>query len=135
MSTYDSSKRLMLQLLDAVRVIGTTDSLSATGKVTTPCIPRPDTWFKEHFEAILAEADAACPSSERPEIRGIMLGDVMAQYVRMAASGILTFTYNTGCRCGNLRTCSVVLYKRALLVAIRRRVKEEEEAKMWPRDL
>ncbi len=130
----------MIALLKRTCVDGT--QYACPVRVKTPCLVRPAAWFVLHRTALLAAADAIytlrrvdnpIPAlmSIGSEACGMLFDRVVAAYMDLATSGGLVMTLRQGC-CAQFRTCSFSNYMHSVLVAVRTKVRDEEEA--LPRD-
>ncbi len=114
--------------------------------VKSPCLVRPREWFTQHRAALLEVAlvEFLARFNIKPghalqkvydlpdEAVAILYERMITHYCDLAANGGLVMTVYRGC-CPDGKTCLMIWYQRALLVAIRRKVKEEEES--WPHEL
>jgi hypothetical protein len=106
-------------------------------RVHSSILSRPMEWFTRHKKALLDLAHVLFKNdfknvtlSER--IKNILFDRVVKQYCASAKSGDLNVVITQGC-CQSNKGCILVVFQRALLVAIRTKVREEED--VWPHDL
>ena len=113
--------------------------LACTVPVKTPCLPRPDAWFREHMKQLIRDADAvqavqAPDYQELPYLmRGVVAARVCVAYQAAAASGALKVLVLDTDKC-SCAECPTNLYRRAVVLAIRQAVAKEEDRKQWPSD-
>lgn len=113
--------------------------------LASPCLERPPGWFDSHGDTLMEDAmhiyakDKGIPPNAESlkhlprSAQAILFERVVATYVHMAASKELTFPVKQGC-CNNFKICQFVLFQKAVLMAIRKRVKGEEEEKAARQD-
>jgi len=109
--------------------------------VKTPCLARPVAWFTQHRDAIMVAAtdmvlaDESVLTSCLPmsRVAGTILYDrVVRSYCKAVETNVQVVVLAQGC-CRTNKKCHFLIWQRAILVALRTRIKEEEQ--QWPRDL
>jgi hypothetical protein len=136
MVSLEETFHFLCQVREAQLVIG--DTYTITCNVKSPCIGRQHEWWAEKWAHIIEQTDKALAErgvrvTKTVHIRSLMLMEVRIQYAKAVASGALALAFRNGC-CAR-PDCPGTVYERELLVTIRRLIKEEEEAALWPRDL
>jgi len=118
-----------------------TEMRSSTSiKIKTPCVTRPTSWFTQHKQELRLLARTEFIKSMRihlsdehariadlpDEAMDVLFDRVTRIYCNVASTGKLEVVITYGCTSGP-RWCAIVWYQRALLAAIRQKVKQETE--------